>query len=86
MTSPGRPIDLSCAEALARLDDYLDREVDHRAIETIEQHLGCCGPCAEEYRYEESVVRSIRRKLAEVEIPDDLRRRVLDKLRRIDPA
>lgn len=78
--------DLSCAEAIERLDDYLDREIDPEALETIHRHLEHCRPCADEFRYEESVVKGIRRKLAEVPIPEDLRRRVLAKLERIDPT
>ena len=75
--------DLSCAEAIEKLDDYLDGEVETTDLETIDRHLERCSGCAEEFRYEKSVVKSIRRKLAEVEIPDDLRQRVLRKLDRL---
>ena len=72
----------NCAETYQRLQDYLDRELTPEEIAAVEAHLALCGMCAEEYRFEESVLRHVRRAMAEKE-PDSLASAVSDALDRL---
>jgi len=35
----------ACRELFPHLSEYLDKELDQDAIESVEQHLGQCGCC-----------------------------------------
>ena len=66
----------TCEEMLRRLDDYLDRELTPAEVRRVEEHLQDCEACAREFGFEASVVRSVREKLREVDVPDSLLGRV----------
>lgn len=59
----------TCAEALSRLDDYLDRELEDAELDGIRQHLEVCEVCAREFRFEASVLREVRAKLTRIALP-----------------
>jgi len=59
----------TCEEAFRRLDDYLDRELS--------AHLEICAGCAREFGFEESVLRGVRTRLRQIDLPADLQSRVL---------
>ncbi|MGV3617262.1 MAG: anti-sigma factor family protein [Fimbriimonas sp.] len=65
-------MDFNCGEAFARLQDYLDRELTPAEILAVEAHLVECGMCAEEFRYEASILRHVRRALGDDPLPEDL--------------
>lgn len=71
---------MNCDEVFARLQDYLDRELTTAEIAQVEAHLAECPPCADEYRFEESVLRYMKGGFREMPIPDDLERRCLEAL------
>lgn len=66
----------TCEEAFRRLDDYLDRRLTPEESRVIEEHLHVCAACAREFRFEASVIRSVRRKLRRLDAPPGL----LDKI------
>lgn len=53
--------DIGCEEALRRLFDYLDRELDATHHAEMEQHLRTCRACFSRAEFE----RRLKRKLAE---------------------
>ena len=67
----------TCEEAFRRLEDYLDRELSPRELALVREHLEICEGCAREFRFEDSVLRGVRTKLRQVELPADLHARVL---------
>jgi mycothiol system anti-sigma-R factor len=67
---------MNCEETFRRLQDYLDRELSPTELEEVQAHLNHCGPCEEEYRFEQSVLRHVRRCMGEEPCPDDLLARV----------
>ena len=67
----------TCEEAFRRLDDYLDRELSEREMVLVHEHLEICAGCAREFRFEESVLRGVRAKLRQIDVPADLQARVL---------
>ncbi len=64
-----------CAEALDRLFEYLDSELEEPDQERVRSHLEECKPCLEEFDVELVVKRLVRRCCQE-EAPADLRVRV----------
>jgi mycothiol system anti-sigma-R factor len=70
MTAP-----LSCEEVIAKLLEYLDRELDAAAQLEIERHLETCRGCFSRAEFE----RRLRARVAETgdaKAPESLRRRV----------
>ena len=66
----------TCEEAFRRLDDYLDRELSEREMVLVHEHLEICAGCAREFRFEESVLRGVRSKLRQIELPESLQARI----------
>lgn len=65
-----------CAETYRRLQDYLDRELTPDEIVLVEAHLERCGMCAEEFRFEASVLHHVRTRVGADAPPEDLFARV----------
>ena len=73
---------LSCAEAFALLDDYVDRELASAEVAAVRTHLEHCAKCAEEFTVEAELLAAIRQKLAKVRMPDELMARISARLAR----
>jgi len=67
---------MDCEETYRKMQDYLDRELSMEEMYLVREHLDKCGICAEEYRFEESVLRRVGRLLQDTYVPDDLFERV----------
>jgi anti-sigma factor (TIGR02949 family) len=70
---------LTCDEAIARLDDYLDRELSTDEMALVREHLSTCAHCAEAYAFEGSVLEDLKGKLRRIDLPAS----VTDKVRSI---
>jgi len=73
---------LNCEETFRRFQDYIDRELSEEEMRLVREHLESCGMCAEEYLFEDRVLRHIRKFLADNEVPADLSERVFGALDR----
>jgi anti-sigma factor (TIGR02949 family) len=62
----------TCEEAFRRLDDYLDRELASADMARMHEHLETCAACAREFTFEASVLDGVKRKLRQIEIPQDV--------------
>jgi mycothiol system anti-sigma-R factor len=67
----------TCGEALSRVYDYLDQELDATSAVAIAGHLEACPPCAEQYRLEQVVKTLIQRTCCEERAPEELRVRIV---------
>jgi len=67
----------TCEEAFRRLDDYLDRELSTEEMTLVHEHLDICAGCAREFNFEASVLRGVREKLRQIDLPDSLQARIL---------
>ena len=65
-----------CQSIFAALSDYLDRELSTQELTEVQGHLERCPVCAEEFRFEESILRHVRGKLNEECCPEELRARI----------
>ena len=70
------PTVYDCAEAFARLDDYLDRELAPEELERVARHLEVCATCAEEFRFEARVIELLKQRITQLRAPAELRERV----------
>lgn len=75
---------LDCEATFRAMQDYLDRELSPEEMERVQAHLEGCGMCAEEYRFEASLLRHVGRCLQETEVPDDLFERIAVSLDRME--
>jgi anti-sigma factor (TIGR02949 family) len=71
------PIDqLNCAQALARLDDFLDRELSPDEMRAVQAHLDVCARCAHAHRFEAGLLDGLKRRLRGLSLPEPLRDRI----------
>ena len=70
----------TCEEAFRRLDDYLDRELSSDETVLVREHLEICAGCAREFNFEASVLKGVREKLGQIEVPESLQSRILSVL------
>ena len=75
----GKP---DCAEALARLEFFIDHELDNASFEQIKQHLDDCGPCLEIHDLERAVKALVARSCTE-HAPETLRQRIMVRIREV---
>jgi anti-sigma factor (TIGR02949 family) len=80
-----RPPTYDCRETFRRIDDYVDRELTAEDLARVREHLEQCAICAREFAFEDFVLRKTREKLARVDVPRDLKARVLSALARPRP-
>jgi mycothiol system anti-sigma-R factor len=80
--SCGDPHDTNCAEALARMVFFIDNELADADNETIQKHLDDCAPCVDVYALERAVKSLVARSCAE-HAPEELRQRVLMRIRSV---
>lgn len=71
----------TCEEAFRRLDDYLDRQLGASEMQLVQEHLAICEGCAHEFKFETSVLDSVRRKLRDIDVPNGLAARVLGSMK-----
>ena len=67
----------TCEEAFRRLDDYLDRELSAEEAVLVKEHLEICAGCAREFDFESSLLKGVRAKLRQIELPPTLQARIL---------
>ncbi|HKE19913.1 MAG TPA: zf-HC2 domain-containing protein [Kofleriaceae bacterium] len=72
----------TCEDTARRLDDYLDRELDQADMQLVREHLERCAACAQEFRFEGSVIDNVKRKLRQIDLPEDLTTRIIAELER----
>jgi mycothiol system anti-sigma-R factor len=71
-----------CAEALARLEFFIDHELAQADSDEIRKHLQDCAPCLEIHDIEQAVKALVARSCSE-RAPEALRERVLVRIREV---
>lgn len=67
---------ISCKEAVARLWDYLDRNLGRVEERGLEEHLGLCRHCCGELEFAQQLRERLRREGPAVTLPPEARRRL----------
>jgi len=71
--------DADCAQALARVYEYLDGELSPADLDRIREHIGTCEPCLRQYDLDIALKALVRRSCRE-SAPADLRERIMVKI------
>lgn len=66
----------NCKEAVARLNQYLDRELNDDEQQVVRKHLERCPPCLDLFHFEENVLTFIGDRCRETTAPPSLRDKV----------
>ncbi len=72
---------VDCEKVVMEAFLYLDGEMPEASCAEIRQHLDECSPCLRAYGLEEDFKRLVARKCGGDVAPDDLRERVMGRLR-----
>lgn len=72
-----------CPAVLARIDEYLDGELDDDRRAAVEHHLAECPPCLERARAEGAVRALVHRCCGCEPAPDHLRVQIVTQIRQI---
>ena len=79
------PIELDCQEAADRLHELIDQELTPDIEAAVQRHLDDCAPCMAVYEFEQGFRRFMNLKMQRVEMPDDLKSRITQKLSEEEP-
>ena len=71
-----------CADYLERIVYFIDNELDEADCSVVREHLDSCNPCLEKYDLQRTVKSVIARSCSEA-APDELRQRVLFRIREV---
>jgi mycothiol system anti-sigma-R factor len=81
----GHPHETDCASVLEHVYEYIDQEMADDDLATVKEHLEECTPCLAEYGLEQTVKALVHRCCSET-APEDLRVKVLSKIRQAQTA
>lgn len=71
----------SCEEAIKRLNEYLDHQLTDVERVVVLKHLEICRPCLRRFTFEQTLVVSLRQKVAHLCVPATLREKLHGLLR-----
>lgn len=66
----------SCEEAIKRLDEYLDHELNETERTVVMKHLEICKPCFSRFSFEQTLVVSLRQRIAALAAPQAIREKL----------
>ena len=72
---------MDCTEVVQQLWDYLDGELTDDRMTAIRAHLKACKGCFPHFDFEQAFLEAVRRSKEEHAAPEELRRKVMAKLR-----
>jgi mycothiol system anti-sigma-R factor len=76
------PTASECADFLEQIVYFLDNELDAADCSAVRKHLDACNPCLERYDLQRTVKAIVARSCSEP-APDEVRRRVLMRIREV---
>lgn len=79
------PSEVECRQIAELLADYLDGSLPRRTAELLEWHMDGCAPCIAFFNTYRGTIRATR-SLRDIEVPGELKRRLLTFLRTERPS
>ena len=73
MTIEQKKID--CEEAIRKMLEYLDNELEHQDHESLEEHLNSCRSCFSRMEFEKRLKEMVKT-VPKEKVPDDLQERI----------
>lgn len=71
---------MTCKEAVSRLNEYLDNELDNVTAEQIKKHLDLCRLCCDQFEFEKTMKDLVHKCCSEAKAPNLLKEKILDSL------
>ena len=81
--SCGKPHETDCSQVLKEVWLLLDHECSAERTRKLEQHLDECGPCVEQYGFEEHLMELLARKCGGEHAPDTLKEKLRAHIRQV---
>jgi len=81
-THGSEPTASECADFLDQIVYFLDNELDQADCTVVQMHLESCSPCLEKYDLQRTVKSIVARSCAEA-APDELRQKVMFRIREV---
>jgi mycothiol system anti-sigma-R factor len=72
---------MTCEEAVNKLYEYLDHELDQTTVEQLDKHLDICKSCCDRFELEKRVKSLIQEKCIDQKAPQFLKDKIRSKLR-----
>jgi len=73
---------MDCEQAVRELWDYLDGELTEEQMAEVRAHLKACRGCFPHFDFERAFLEALAKSKEEQAAPDELRRKVVAKLRK----
>jgi mycothiol system anti-sigma-R factor len=71
---------MTCEEAVNKLYEYLDRELNHATAEQLEKHLEICKLCCNHMEFEKSMKELVQKSCVQEKAPPFLKNKILDNM------
>jgi mycothiol system anti-sigma-R factor len=71
---------MNCREALDHVYEFLDKELTPDVEREVRQHLEACGPCVEQFDFQEAFLKFLEARCRSRSAPPELKRRILHEL------
>ncbi len=72
---------MTCEEAIGKLYEYLDHELDQATVEQLDRHLDICKSCCDHFEFEKRVRSIIQEKCFDQKAPQFLKDKIRNKLK-----
>lgn len=72
---------MTCQEAVRKLYDYLDRELDIASSAQVEKHLELCRLCCDHYEFEKTMKKLVHSSCIQEKAPSFLKDKILKLLK-----
>ncbi len=75
---------MDCKQALLKLYNYLDNELDAIESKEVEEHLKSCKHCFGKAEFERILKRTVKEKCCYEHVPEQLKTSILERIKQID--
>jgi len=72
---------MTCEEAVKKLHEYLDHELDRATVEQVDKHLDICRACCDQMEFEKQMKRLVQDSCCQQKAPVFLKRKIIDNLK-----
>ncbi len=86
MDSCGSGSGITCRDAVAVVQEFLDGQLDGVSADQVREHFEICSHCYPHLKFERSFREAVARAASGQDAPPELRRRVVDLLAGVGPA
>jgi mycothiol system anti-sigma-R factor len=71
---------MTCEEAVKRLQEYIDKELDRASAEQVEKHLDLCRICCDHMEFEKNMKSLVQESCFQAKAPQFLMQKILNDL------